>query len=217
MKKRLIMISFMMIIITSFFSFVHAEETVFPDLVTIKYDINGSQRRIKIYGFREITQAYKMGFIDGYPDGTFRPNNSISREEFIKILMMLATNWTFDFKSVDTKYQRWSGAYVTVAEMQGVIEKDKYTEEDLQKPITRLEAVLMLAKTQIRMKSIPQNQMGSLVYTDIKNLTDDEKALVLHAAKYDLLQGMRDGTNKLFEPNKSLTRAEAAYALMRVY
>ena len=102
--------------------------------------------------------------------------------------------------------------------MQGVIDKNQYTAEDLENPITRLEAVLMLAKTQIRMKSIPQNQLGTIDhYTDLKSLTDDEKALVLHAAKYDLLPGMKDGTSKTFEPKKNLTRAEAAYALMRVY
>ena len=133
------------------------------------------------------------------------------------MLMVLATNRTFDFASVDTNYKSWAGAYVTIAEMQGVIEKGIYTDETLKEPITRLEMVLMLSKTQIRMKSIPQNQIGKLVYTDIKNLTDDEKDLLLHAVKYDLLEGMKDGTSKLFEPNKNLTRGEAAAALMRIY
>ena len=101
--------------------------------------------------------------------------------------------------------------------MQGVIDKGAYTDEKLKKPLTRLEMVLMLSKTQIKMKGIPQNQIGSLVYTDISKLTDDEKDLLLHAVKYDLLEGMRDGTNKKFEPNKNLTRGEAAAALMRIY
>ena len=92
-----------------------------------------------------------------------------------------------------------------------------YTDKTLKEPITRLEMVLMLSKTQIKMKNIPQNQIGHLVYTDIDDLTDDERDLLLHAAKYDLLEGMKDGTSKLFEPNKNLTRGEAAAALMRIY
>ena len=101
--------------------------------------------------------------------------------------------------------------------MQGVIDVGAYTDETLKQPITRLEMVLMLSKTQIKMKGIPQNQLGSLVYTDINTLTEDEKDLLLHAVKYDLLEGMSDGTSKLFEPNKNLTRGEAAAALMRIY
>ena len=185
---------------------------MFNDIYTIE---NGKIR--EHFAVREITQATNIKVISGYPDGTFRPNESISREEFIKMLMALATNRTFDFASVDTEYTSWAGQYVTIAEMQGVIEKGTYTDQSLKEPITRLEMVLMLSKTQIRMKGIPQNEEGSLVYTDIDNLTKEEKDLILHAAKYDLLEGMQDGTITLFEPNKNLTRGEAAAALMRIY
>ena len=51
----------------------------------------------------------------------------------------------------------------------------------------------------------------------IDNLSQEEKDLVLHAADYDLLKGMKDGTEKLLQPNKYLTRGEAAAALMRIY
>ena len=67
------------------------------------------------------------------------------------------------------------------------------------------------------MKGIPQTQIGTLKYTDLNKLTQDEKDLVLHAADYDLLEGMKDGTETLLYPNKYLTRGEAAAALMRIY
>lgn len=217
MKKHIGILCVIMVILITFFQVCFAKEYKFQDIYEIKYDRWGKPYLLEHFAVREITQATNIKVISGYPDGTFKPNNDISREEFIKMLMVLATNRTFDFASVDTKYTSWAGPYVTIAEMQGVIDRGVYTDETLKEPITRLEMVLMLSKTQIKMKNIPQNQIGSLVYTDIENLTDDEKDLIRHAVKYDLLEGMRDGTNKLFEPNKNLTRGEAAAALMRIY
>ena len=217
MKKHIILLSLITIILITFFQVCFAEEYKFPDLCWITVDKYGNQTIHKHYAVREITQATNINVISGYPDGTFRPNDSISREEFIKMLMVLATNRTFDFASVDTNYTSWAGPYVEIAEMQGVIDEGTYTDETLKEPITRLEMVLMLSKTQIKMKQIPQNQIGKLVYTDISSLTDDEKDLLLHAVKYDLLEGMKEGSSKLFKPNQNLTRGEAAAALMRIY
>lgn len=227
MKKQIVIFCISIIVITMFFQTCFASgnyvvpkysrEYKFPDIYKYEISRNGERILVEHYATREITQATNINVISGYPDGTFRPDNEISREEFIKMLMVLATNKTFDFESVDSNYTSWAGSYVTIAEMQGVIEKGAYTDETLKEPITRLEMVLMLSKTQIKMKGIPQNQIGSLVYTDIKSLTDEEKDLLLHAVKYDLLNGMKDGTNKKFEPDKKLTRGEAAAALMRIY
>ena len=216
MKKRIIF-GVIFVVVCAMFSVSFASKAyIFPDIVKEWNDSWGHHSEAHPAA-RDITRAAKIGFIEGYPDGTFKPDNTISREEFVKMLMILATNWTFDFEGVDTEYTTWAGPYITIAEMQGVIDKNAYTVEEWKKPITRLETVLMLAKTQINMKGIPQNQIGQLKYKDINKLTQEEKDLILHAAKYDLLEGMREGTNPMFEPNKNLTRGEAAMALMRVY
>lgn len=189
----------------------------YPDLTWMERKSNGEMVERVHYAAREITQASDIGVLEGYPDGNFRPNDTIKRSEFIKSLICLATNRSFDFSSVKSQYKEWYAPYVTVAEMQRIIDKNQYTLEELEEPITRLETILMLSKTQIKMKGIPQTQIGKLSYTDIDNLTQDEKDLILHAAQYDLLEGMKDGSAKLLEPNKNLTRGEAAAALMRIY
>ena len=224
--KRFVILVLSLIMILMSFQVCFAEITpLFPDLTYPVYDAKGNivknkDGTIKTQldpATKEINKAVKIKVISGYPDGTFRPKESISREEFIKMLMALATNRTFDFDSVDSEYTSWAKGYVTIAEMQCVIDKGAYTDETLKEPITRIEMILMLSKTQIKMKGIPLNQSGTLVFTDIDYLTKDEKDLVLHAAKYDLLEGMKEGKNKLLEPNKNLTRSEAAAALMRIY
>ena len=217
MKKKIIVFTTLISICLMAIAVVYAVNYPYPDLTWITRDSMGRDVVNVHFAAREITQASNIGVLEGYPDGTFRPNESITRAEFIKTLITLATNRTFDFDNIRSSYSSWYGPYVTIAEMQGVIEKGKYTEEELGKPITRLEMILMLAKTQINMKGIPQTQIGKISYKDIDSLTADEKAYVLHAAQYDLLEGMKEGTNSLLEPNKNLTRGEAAAALMRIY
>ena len=217
MKKCLRIALVSLIIVMTAVIVCYAADYKYPDLTWITKDKNVREVVNVHFATREITQATNIKVMEGYPDGTFRPDDPIKRSEFIKMLIGLATNRTFDFGNIDSKYNTWYGPYVTVAEMQGVIEKNQYTQKELDEPITRLEMILMLAKTQINMKGIPQNQLGKLVYTDIDSLTQDEKDLVLHAAQYDLLEGMKDGSIKLLEPNRNLTRGEAAAALMRIY
>lgn len=190
----------------------------FSDLVTEVYD-EKTRKTYEVHhdAEREILIAAKIGFIEGYVDGTFKPDNPITRAEFIKMLMGLATNRTFNFEAIPTTYTNWAGKFVTLAEMQGIINKDQYTEDDLEKPITRLEVVCMLAKVQLNMKGISKNQLGHLIYTDIDGLTEEEKELLLHASSYDLLAGMKDGSMTKFEPNKDITRGEIARALVRIY
>lgn len=190
----------------------------FPDLTKMVYNPKTrKEEEVEHEAKREILIAARIGFLEGFKDGTFKPDDPITRAQFIKMLMILATNRTFDFNSIPTTYKNWAGKFVTLAEMQGIIDKGRYSESDLEESITRIEVICMLAKVQIKMKGIPQNQLGHLVYTDIDGLTEEEKKLLLHAASYDLLEGMKDGTIKQIEPDKNITRAETARALIRIY
>ena len=217
MKKIVIALSMLVTVCLSMLVIAYAAEYKYPDLTWIEKDKRGNDVVVAHYAAREIAQATNIGMLEGYPDGTFKPNDSITKAEFTKALISLATNRTFDFRNVYSKYSSWYGPYVTIAEMQGIIDKNKYSDKELNEPITRIEAILMLAKTQINMKGIPQTQVGKVAYTDIDSLTPDEKALVVHAAQYDLLEGMKDGTETLLDPDRNLTRGEAAAALMRIY
>lgn len=218
MRRKMFALLAVFIVLASMFYVIYAAEYKYPDLTWTERGNNGRLITYVHFAAREITQATDIGVLEGYPeDGSFRPNNPITRAEFIKSLIVMATNRSFDFDNVDSNYTAWYGPYVTLAEMQGVIDKNQYTDEELNKPITRIEMIFMLAKTQIKMKGIPQAQIGKIGYTDIGDLTADERALVLHAAQYDLLEGMKEGAMSKLEPNKNLTRGEAAAALMRIY
>ncbi len=218
MKKRLVALGLTAVMLIGLFSIVYAKTYDYPDLTWYERTRTGQEVLVVHSAAREITQATRIKIMDGYPDGTFKPNDTITRGEFIKILMSLATNRTFDFASVESNYSQWYGPYVTIAEMQGVIEKNEFTEAELENPITRIEMILMLARTQIIMKNIPLTQIeDKLKYTDIGFLSKEERELVLHAAQYELLEGMKESKETKLNPHANLTRGEAARAIMRVY
>lgn len=227
MKKTIAILLMLITVFMSLAPMVVAKE-IFPDLIIQVFDEKGRPVKDKdtkefVYenhwATKDIMKSTKIGLIVGYEkeDGTFvfKPEQSISRAEFIKMAMILSTNRTFDFDTIPTNLNHWAGKYVKVAEMQNVIEKGKYTEKNLDDPITRIEMICILSRIQINMKGIQQNRDGKLQYTDIDKLTEEEKALLLHAAKYTLIRDMLETTT--FKPAQNLTRAEATVAIMRIY
>ena len=74
------------------------------------------------------TRLAGLGIIAGYPDGTFRPDNNITRGEFAKIAVIvlgleksadLLENVPSNFK--DVKVGDWYNKYVNVAANQGIL------------------------------------------------------------------------------------------------
>lgn len=219
--KRFIAFILMLIIASS----VCFAQLDFPDLKIVIVDNkgkpitdkNGEYKYEQHWATKEIMKAANIGLIEGYPDGNFMPDSNITRAEFIKIAMTLATNKTFDFSIMpECGVTNWAGPYISVAEMQNVVPVGKYTDKNVSEPITRIEMICILSRIQINMKGISQYRDADIsLYTDIDSLTKEERDLLVHAARYELIENMLEITE--IKPNENLTRAEAAVALMRVY
>lgn len=203
---------------------------VFPDLQTIALDKYG--KPVKDYNTgeyyykyhratNEIIKTSAIGLTQGYEDGNFKPDEVITKGEFIKLAMMLATNRNFDFSAMPKKINHWCNPYVVMGEMQNVLEVGEYNEKNLNEPITRIEMICILSRIQINMKGVSQYTDATLpAYTDVDTLTEEEKGLLLHAARYELIAGMFDKDSKgeyTIRPYEYLTRADAAVAIMRIY
>ncbi len=159
--------------------------------------------------------------IKGYEDGTFKPDKEISRGEFIKIAIGLSVNNSFDFSRYEKPFENWAAPYVAVAQLHGVLAENQFTLDNINKPITRIEAIVLLSKIQVNMKGIPLFTDGTLPnYTDIEGVTEEEKAYIKHACRYDLFEGIlpEDANMEVsLKPFDFLTRADAARAIIRVY
>ena len=210
----------------------------FSDIQVEAYDARGRRQEIregneKIPGYyynfaiNEILKGSEIGIIEGYDDGTFKPDNPVGKGDFIKLAISLALGVNNNANGVNRidnyelriPFEHYTSKYVAIAEMQGVIEHNQINSMNVDDPITRLEVITILSKIQILMKEIPQFKDGELPkYTDISSLTEEEKGYVLHAANYRLLENMESTTQeKELKPYANMTRAEIARALMRVY
>lgn len=65
-----------------------------------------------------VKHAYTSGWINGYPDGTFKPEQTINKVEALKILAK-AQNWVID----DTTGDDWYTPYVNYAKQAGYLEE----------------------------------------------------------------------------------------------
>ena len=235
-------ISLLMIVLILLYSFSFAalidiskralknESLIFPDLQILAKDSYGKtiydrETGKELYDYHkatnEVIKASAIGLIQGYSDGTFKPDETITKGEFIKLAIVLSTNRNFDFSAIPTNLNHWAGKYVAVGEMQNVLNVGEYNESNLDEPITRIEMICILSKIQINMKGISQYRDAELPnYTDIETLTEEEKELLLHAAKYELVSGMyeKDENGEYsIRPYDNLTRGDAAIAIMRIY
>ncbi len=76
--------------------------------------------------FKAINFLSDEGVVNGYPDGTYKPNNSINRAEFLKIVVeafYAAEFETYSDKTcfTDVKAKEWYTKYVCFAKEQGIV------------------------------------------------------------------------------------------------
>lgn len=87
----------------------------------------------------DIKKAVSNGFVEGYSDGSFKPDISVTRAEFIKMVSM-----ALGLKAINTDGQ-WYTAYVTSLREAEIID-DEFTALDMSAPITRKEMAMIAVK-----------------------------------------------------------------------
>ena len=154
-----------------------------------------------------INKWVDKGDISGYPDGTFRPNNMITRAEFV-VLVNNAMGYTKSgyayFSDVPSHY--WGKNAIQTGVAAGYISGDGNGIFRPNDPVTRQEAAAMIS----RILDLKQNESRAYRYTDSYAISNWAKGVVGAVSEAGIMAGYPDGS---FGPNKVLTRAEAVLAL----
>ncbi|KAB3534058.1 S-layer homology domain-containing protein, partial [Alkaliphilus pronyensis] len=79
-----------------------------------------------------VAKLVEMGGIEGYANGTFKPNRTMTQAEFIKTVVA-----TLHGEEPIAEDEHWGMNYIREAEKLGYIDGGEYREEDLNKPINR--------------------------------------------------------------------------------
>ncbi|MCU6795138.1 Ig-like domain-containing protein [Paenibacillus sp. WQ 127069] len=151
----------------------------------------------------------QLGILDGYDDGTFKPDASITRGEFATIIVK-----AFKVKAAETKApalkdvdNHWSKDDVQKLVDNGII--NGY-EDGSFKPnanITRAEEVAIIARVADIEKA---NKVSDTKFNDVG--TSWNQVQIQQAAAAGIVSGQSEGT---FAPNSSSTRAESLAIVLR--
>jgi hypothetical protein len=159
-----------------------------------------------------IKTLQEEGVIDGFEDGTFHPQGGITREQFVKLLVverkyLLSYPDTRTFSDVTNT--RWSFSYIETAITNGVILKGDYGAAfDPASAISRSEMSIMITRA-LHLESTSK-------VAPFKDQVDIQRypELIAAAASNAIVQGYEDGS---FRPNNHATRAEASTILLRAH
>ena len=188
---------------------------------------------------KEVEAAVASGWVDGYPDGSFKPEKSITRAEFTKMLLdaihltpdsetvawMKENALTDDIWGNPTEYTpklydmsgHWltSQGWLDTALYSGMVVPDDYNGKNFrpEKAIARYEIALMTDRALGLVYPASQPVEGELPFTDKEEILDWMKGYVNESVKAGVLKGYPDGS---FQPNKTSTRAEAVVMIQRM-
>lgn len=170
-----------------------------------------------------ITKMQSKKVLHGFEDGTFRPNQPVTRVEAIVTAVRLmgleseakavSTDTKLHFKDADQLDKRfsWAKGYVIVALEHGLFDasEDKIIPE---KPASRVWVSSLLVKA-LGLQDEALRQMTKIPdFKDAKAIPAGAVGYVNVAVEQGIVSGYPDGT---FKPNKNVTRAEMAALLDR--
>jgi len=157
------------------------------------------------------------GIIKGYDDGSFRPENDISREESLALLVRQMgfnadenTASVYDFNGQGIS--PWAKPWVALAFDKGIIKKDEFKNSSFLDPATRNEVAMWVIRA--------SNLEGeALKYNDLILPFDDSSTIPVYARGYvnvAVKKGIITGyPGRMFKGNGKITRAEMVTVMFR--
>lgn len=160
------------------------------------------------YSKEYVENMIQKGIINGYEDGTFRPDSLITRAEISKILSVALKLDTKDITSdfSDVKDGDWFGAYVAAMAKNGYI--NGYNGQFMPSENLKRQDIAVI------MANILKNDEEVEVpeYKDLSDISEYAKESV---AKMNAL-GIMTGSDGIFRPQDGITRAEVAIVVTRL-
>ncbi|MDF2713595.1 MAG: hypothetical protein K0R28_520, partial [Paenibacillus sp.] len=159
------------------------------------------------------------GIIDGYDDGTFRPGDSLTREQFAKLLTLaldqpLAPVSEATFSDVEP--DSWSFPYVETVKpyLEGYVLPIGKPFFDPGAVVTREDVAVALVKgMRLQTEGIDARSVIEARLSDYNDISPGLDVYVAAALQNRLIEGYPDGT---FKPHNGLDRGAAATLLYRL-
>lgn len=172
----------------------------YRELTYARNDITGH------WAENNINKMLSLGAVTGYPDGSFNPDNSITRAEFATILVKAFNLTPRNGKSFADTAEHWAKDYITTAASYEIVSgynTNTFGPDDL---ITREQMAVMIVKAA---KLTVVNE--ETTFADSADISAWARDAVVTAVKNDIIKGYPDNT---FKPKGNATRAEAVTVII---
>lgn len=190
---------------------------------------------------KTINDMVAKEILDGYPNGTFQPNQPVKVDQFIKMLMLSYTtlhqngerSWSSSFlQSLSTENQTilkqdyryytfkpatvgyWAKPYIDVASDLHFLNKSRYS--DFQSDMTRENVAEIIFYTLQETEFLEDGQFSQQLaqsYGDLMSATEREQKFIAEALVKGIMQGYPNG---YFGVGDKVTRAESLVILNRL-
>ncbi len=163
-----------------------------------------------IYGHwaeNNINELVNLGVVSGYPDGTFRPDNNITRAEFAAILIKAFQLQAHSGTVFADTSGHWAQDSIAAAAYYGIVsgyDANTFGPDD---PITREQMAVMIVKAAQLSPLAFQ-----LTFTDNNSISEWAKEAMSTAVAKGIIKGYPDNTVR---PQGNATRAEAVTVIIK--
>jgi hypothetical protein len=158
-----------------------------------------------------------LGIISGYPDRTYRPDGALSREAFIKLIVMagkIEINQATNIEPKDVAKDRWSAPFISIAYQRKWIDSlvDKTGLFHPEQTITRQEVAMVMGKFLLESENEETRQLwlstdwmlerDSRAFKDQATIDEAMQPYVYYAVHRGIMEGDPAG----FKPKEPLIR-----------
>ena len=169
---------------------------------------------LKGYGWAKdyISVLTEKGGINGYPDGTFKPGNTMTNAEFIKTVVSSITG-----KEMEKTRKHWASGYIDYALDNGIIQEGELNNLAYDSAATREKMAVIIARAADKLLdedivASDRQEVAKSIF-DYNNLCDYCKDYVIDVYRAGIINGYADHT---FGGKKTATRAEATAMIVRL-
>lgn len=159
------------------------------------------------WGKESIVELAKRAILSGTEDGAFEPDRQVTREEFVKIIVLglglVPSATAADF--ADLEEGGWYHGYIVAAKEAGIITGISETEFGLGQPVTRQDAATMIYRAAAK-AGMSFGDSGE-AFADDAEIADYAKDGVYALRGIGIINGVGEGR---FAPADSCSRAQAA-------
>lgn len=206
LRVIIVVVFCLMIGLANVLDFIHADASA----------SNAGNAKVEI-SFKDLqehwSKAYVKALVDkkvvnGFPDGTFRPQSSVTVAEFTKIIV---TSLGHQPNTVVGK-KHWAQGYMDKALYEGLVMSTEKEFQAYDKPMTRGQVARMIYRALSDPQEFHEITYYQYMIKDFGLTHLDNRIEILNCFRKGIITGYSDGT---FRDHLPVTRAEASTMVMR--